>query len=289
MRFKHSTTISTVLFPKSSYTPTSARAWALKNGFKVPKIDEGGPRATMLRIRQHPPGYFQPRTFRTIQLGEQVEAVVGVPKQGAPRRNPARSAVSVEFRKGRNGTSVYVDGVGVSLDHDSWEEAEAAARKFLSGVHIPKAETDQIIRDATKRIHGFKMPKRNPSRKGAKSAAVIHRRGVEASAREWSKRGGVVITRYGDVFRGGKKAGKPKKRNPSARVWRLASDWGRAEGYPETVPFHVSHFEAAWDYSGPVWDRTEKQKSGGVWAKFTKAGKQTYMGDSAPSYRLEGT
>lgn len=82
---------------------------------------------------------------------------------------------------------------------------------------------------------------------------------------------------------------KVSVKNPyAARVWKLVG-WGRDEGYPATVPLKSTHWEGAWDYSGPVWDGTVKQKSGGVFATFSKEGKQSYQGGATPSYRLEGT
>ncbi len=76
----------------------------------------------------------------------------------------------------------------------------------------------------------------------------------------------------------------------TGRCWRLPPEqvWARAqEGYPAAVPFKVEHFDMAWDYSGPVWDGTARQKAGGVWACFRPDGEQSYDGSGFPAYRLD--
>lgn len=69
-----------------------------------------------------------------------------------------------------------------------------------------------------------------------------------------------------------------------AREWRLPAP---VAGFPASIPFEVKHYGPAWDYCGPTWDHTERQKSGGVWANFYADGTQTYMGaDRCAAYRL---
>lgn len=82
-RLPRPTDVQTLLIPKSAFTVAQAKAWAKKHGFKFGSVDEGGPRAGMHRLRQHDPSDYTAGTFRTISLGDGVEAVIGMPKKGA--------------------------------------------------------------------------------------------------------------------------------------------------------------------------------------------------------------
>jgi hypothetical protein len=64
--------VQTLIFPRSRFTPSSAKAWARKHRFKSGKVDITG---QSIRIRQLPPGGFS--RMRTISLGPSVKAVVG--------------------------------------------------------------------------------------------------------------------------------------------------------------------------------------------------------------------
>ncbi len=86
MSMPHHTQIATLLFPKEVFTPAAARRWALSHGFHVEKTDTGSTKARFLRIRQHAPSHYKPRSFRTIALGDSVEAVIGLPRDA--RKNP---------------------------------------------------------------------------------------------------------------------------------------------------------------------------------------------------------
>lgn len=72
------------------------------------------------------------------------------------------------------------------------------------------------------------------------------------------------------------------------KVWRRVRTTRDVEHYPYTIPLAPEHFAGAWDYDGPTWDGTEKQRDGGVYAAFGPDGQPTYRGalDMA-AYRLE--
>ena len=73
-----STTIQTLIFSKEKFTRTQATAWASSHNFKSSDVDETG---NSYRLRQKPPGNFQPNSYRTISLTDGVQAVIGKLKQ----------------------------------------------------------------------------------------------------------------------------------------------------------------------------------------------------------------
>jgi len=83
-RWPASTEVQTLLLPRSQFTPVQAKAWAKRHKFKAEKVDVPE-RGAFVRVRQHPPGYFHEDTFRTIEFGEGIKAVVGVPKHSWKR------------------------------------------------------------------------------------------------------------------------------------------------------------------------------------------------------------
>ncbi len=68
---QEATIVQSILFDKSKFTATTARAWLKRNGFKSGKIDET---PNELRFRQRVPGAFT--TFRRKKLTAGVSAVV---------------------------------------------------------------------------------------------------------------------------------------------------------------------------------------------------------------------
>ena len=67
------THIQSLLFPRSRFTPSKAKRWALAHGYRASKTDIT---ENYVRIRQQPPSRFS--TFRTVPLGSSgVKAVVG--------------------------------------------------------------------------------------------------------------------------------------------------------------------------------------------------------------------
>lgn len=67
--------VQTLIFPKDGYTLSEAKAWATEHGHVAKKVDE---KEDTYRLRQHEPGLYQPKSFRTITLGKSdVKAVVG--------------------------------------------------------------------------------------------------------------------------------------------------------------------------------------------------------------------
>ena len=60
-----------------------AKAWAKKNNFENDFVDG---KLNTLRIRQKDPAMFTEDGFRTIQLRQGVQAVIGCPKKRTIRR-----------------------------------------------------------------------------------------------------------------------------------------------------------------------------------------------------------
>jgi hypothetical protein len=70
-----STTVQSLIFPKDKYkTAKECKDWAKKNNYKNNKVDETG---DSFRLRQRDPGDFQPGSFRTIEFGKGIKAVIG--------------------------------------------------------------------------------------------------------------------------------------------------------------------------------------------------------------------
>lgn len=78
-RFPRSTVVQSLVFDRDAFTPSKAKSWARKHGFVFDYVDE---KANTLRIRQHEPDDFVKGTFRTIDMADGVQAVIGMPKRG---------------------------------------------------------------------------------------------------------------------------------------------------------------------------------------------------------------
>lgn len=95
MRFKRPTSLQSILFLRTRWTPIQARAWLKTQGYSTrmqrsPKSDD----ARYFRFRQATPTQFKGHTFRTITLGEAkygIKAIIAVKKKAPKRPNPARS------------------------------------------------------------------------------------------------------------------------------------------------------------------------------------------------------
>jgi hypothetical protein len=72
---RQSTTVQAILFPRPEYTPSRARSWARKHGYRAGKVHSTG---DYVRLRQRPPGEFKRGSFRTISFGRSgIRAVIG--------------------------------------------------------------------------------------------------------------------------------------------------------------------------------------------------------------------
>lgn len=81
------TSIQTLIMSKDRFTtPKDAKAWANKEGFVSSKVDE---KENTYRLRQHAPGLFGPKTFRTIELTDGVKAVIGKRKRYVKEKDVA--------------------------------------------------------------------------------------------------------------------------------------------------------------------------------------------------------
>jgi hypothetical protein len=77
------TEIQTLIFDKSMFNLREAKAWAKKNNFENAYVDG---KLNTLRIRQKDPAMFTEDGFRTIQLRQGVQAVIGCPKRKISRK-----------------------------------------------------------------------------------------------------------------------------------------------------------------------------------------------------------
>ena len=77
------TQIQTLIFDKSMFNLRQAKAWAKKNNFENDFVDG---KLNTFRIRQKDPAMFTEDGFRTIQLRQGVQAVIGCPKKRTIRR-----------------------------------------------------------------------------------------------------------------------------------------------------------------------------------------------------------
>jgi hypothetical protein len=72
------TQVQTLIFDREKFTRTRSKAWAKKHEFKFGKIDET---EDYFRIRQQNPDKMDENSFRTIEFGEGITAVIGCPKK----------------------------------------------------------------------------------------------------------------------------------------------------------------------------------------------------------------
>lgn len=92
-RLPRSTEVQTLLFDSTAFNVGQAKSWAKRHGFRFGKVDTGGGRAPMIRLRQHDPADYTAGSFRTISLTDGVQAVIGMPKRGV-KRNPGTSRLA---------------------------------------------------------------------------------------------------------------------------------------------------------------------------------------------------
>ena len=71
------TNVQTLIFSKGNFSESQAVAWATKHDYGADKVDET---SDSFRLRQRPPAAFESGSFRTIELTEGVQAVIGKPK-----------------------------------------------------------------------------------------------------------------------------------------------------------------------------------------------------------------
>jgi len=75
---RQSTTVQSLLFPRPEFSPSSARSWARRHGYRAGKVHSTG---DYVRLRQHPPSDFKRGSFRTISFGSSgIKAVIGRPR-----------------------------------------------------------------------------------------------------------------------------------------------------------------------------------------------------------------
>jgi hypothetical protein len=74
------TTIQTLIFSKEIFSREEAVAWAKEHDFHANKVDET---ENTFRLRQREPNEFQEGSFRTIELTDGVQAVIGVLKEAS--------------------------------------------------------------------------------------------------------------------------------------------------------------------------------------------------------------
>jgi hypothetical protein len=79
----HHTEVQALLFHKAGFPVGKAKSWAKHHGFHYGRVEKGGERSHMLRLRQNDPADYVPGSFRTISLADGVEAVIGLPKRAA--------------------------------------------------------------------------------------------------------------------------------------------------------------------------------------------------------------
>ena len=77
------TSIQSLLFSKQKFTKKTAKSWADKYDFKYGKVDET---ENNFRLRQQEPSDFHKGTFRTIQIKDGLQAVIGCPKEKDGRK-----------------------------------------------------------------------------------------------------------------------------------------------------------------------------------------------------------
>lgn len=115
MKYAHATEVQTLLFDADLFSAKSAKAWAKSHGFRYGAVDEGGPSARFVRLRQRDPSEYQPWTLRTISLDEDetIKAVVGVPLRAVAATRPASYDSRGPRKNPRPSAAVRAAGQGV--------------------------------------------------------------------------------------------------------------------------------------------------------------------------------
>jgi len=84
--FKQSTEVQSLLFDRSKWTVSKAKAWLKSHDFKIPDVDTTN---DYHRFRQGPSFQFKAGTFRTIAFGKSsdgIKAVIAVPRKANPTK-----------------------------------------------------------------------------------------------------------------------------------------------------------------------------------------------------------
>lgn len=160
---RSTTNVQTLLFDKGSFTPASARSWASQHGYHAIKVDKGTKTATKLRIRQHAPAGFIRGSFRTVEFGKGVSAVVGRPRKHVVRNPSALPGAQGLFV---NPSTAMRYAVGPSMLRMYVSSSPECSRKeqafeFGTGygtpqyVLAPKSETVDTVRQV---LHGNGYP-----------------------------------------------------------------------------------------------------------------------------------
>lgn len=123
-----STTVQTLLFPRSQYSPSEARAWAKDHGYLAVKVDV---QTNYIRLRQRDPAEFS--RLRTVDFGKGIKAVVGVLKA---KKNPAPITV-----RERRPSKASTTGAGL-LVVDPRERKLLLVRAFDGDWGVPKGRID---------------------------------------------------------------------------------------------------------------------------------------------------
>jgi GNAT superfamily N-acetyltransferase len=86
---RHPSTVQSLLFARSSWSPNDARRWAAAHGFRADKVDVT---ANQIRLRQRDPKAFAPGRWGTVPFGGEtgIQAVVAASR--TTRRNPVKTA-----------------------------------------------------------------------------------------------------------------------------------------------------------------------------------------------------
>ena len=139
------TEIQTLIFSKEVFNQKTAKDWANKHDFKYGKVDE---KENTFRLRQETPTGFKKGTFRTIELRDGVQAVIGCPYKyadgGTTEELKGRlvrlNKMDDEYAVPANTIGVidFVDGIGQI--HIKWENGSSLAL-------VPEIDDYEIFSD----------------------------------------------------------------------------------------------------------------------------------------------
>jgi hypothetical protein len=175
MKLPNKTKIQSLLFEPTVWSQKGAREWARKHKFSATGLDLTD---NYIRIRQFEPNLFQPNTFRTIEFGRGIKAIVGRPwvKMIGPKTNPHPLP--------DNDARVLVETI-----HDDWKLHRAkhivygklakmkAANKLTAA--ISHRRFSSLVNAATKTYHKMAHVKKSVkpfSEKSKKQANVLLQR-----------------------------------------------------------------------------------------------------------------
>ena len=139
------TEIQTLIFSKEVFNQKTAKDWANKHDFKYGKVDE---KENTFRLRQETPTGFKKGTFRTIELRDGVQAVIGCPYKYADGGTTEElkgklvrlNKMDDEYAVPANTIGVidFVDGIGQI--HIKWENGSSLAL-------VPEIDDYEIFSD----------------------------------------------------------------------------------------------------------------------------------------------